>query len=104
MQIFLYTDAAEIDEGSLTLLRENDFIPIRVKDENAVRILPVSPAFPVLSLEAIDAVTRSALKAIATTGYQEDVRTKFGLILSRELSAERAQAAPMTTNAPGEEG
>lgn len=87
--IVLYTDAAAIDDDVKAAMIEAGYLPVRVSDVDAVRIMPVTHGIDAGDMSAI---TAAALEAVAKHGTQ-DVPARFGWALTKALLEQRAKSS-----------
>jgi hypothetical protein len=86
VQISLYTEEAQIEEESLSMLRQHGFIPVKVASQEAVRLmaLPVPPLAP----ERLDAISLAAIRTIAS--FSGNVPQKFGELVAKTILTGKA--------------
>lgn len=82
-QILLYTDKAEIDEATLAALRDIGVFPVKVADENAVRLIPIPQR---VDAEHVPVMLRVALGLMARNP-QGSFAQNYGGALAMALTA-----------------
>lgn len=85
--IVLFTDAAEIAPETLTAMREAGYLPVKVNDANAIRILEIPAGMPDGDLSVIQTAALRALVKSAEVTVNHTA--KFGLEMATLLLGKR---------------
>jgi len=80
--IFLYTDAAEIDDATKEAMRQAGFLPVKVSDPEAVRF--IGPEINVVSAADLSALQRAMLELLVKNP-KSTIATEFGPMFAAVL-------------------
>lgn len=90
-EIFLYTPQARLESAQLEALRRKGYIPVKVENMEAVKIVPAPIGIPQATL---DVVLQAACQTFSEYAHDSSVNARFGRHLaSLMLKASQEQAS-----------
>lgn len=88
--LILYTDSAEIEHETLAAMRDAGYLPVKVRDSDAVRVMDIPLA---TAADDMTPITKAALQAILAAPIDaagvSSVRSRFGGALAQLLLEDR---------------